>query len=250
MSKWNPPKKVQSLLLDPNSECFESKAIGTGIIPICGSARSGKSTLALALMEWVCDNTERDLVFLGMPDSYIEALPKKMYSRAKNPGISDLSKQRDSVILMDDTALQLSSRDANTSASKSVNRLAGVISHLGLTIILTTQSMAGIDLSLLRYCEMSPLVKRVDPMALRVERSEWSNEIKEAQEELAIYNYDRSLYFSISDQHLCRHPFSEWMGQDILSRPFRYLSQIELDLLVHNPAKKDRKKFIEGEKDE
>ena len=247
MSKWNPAIKAQMLLLEPQSDVNGVKAIGTGIIPVCGSARSGKTTLALALMEWVTDNTKRDLVFIGMPDSYLEALPPRMKIRSSNPGMKDLSKLRDSVVLLDDTALQLSSRDGNTSASKSVNRLAGVISHLGLTIIMTTQSMAGVDLSLLRYTEMSPLVKRVDPMALRVERSEWSNEIQEAQEELRWRNFDRSLYWSIADQRLCEHPFSDWMAQDILSRPFRYLAQIDLDLLVHNPAQKDRKKFIKGE---
>jgi hypothetical protein len=247
MNKWRPAKKAQMLLLEPNTDCMGMKSIGTGIIPVCGSARSGKTTLALALMEWVSKNTKRDLVFMGMPDSYLEALPATMRIRSTNPPMKNLSKLRDSVVLLDDTALQLSSRDGNTSASKSVNRLAGVISHLGLTIIMTTQSMAGVDLSLLRYTEMAPLVKRVDPMALRVERSEWSGEISEAQYELKTVNFDRSLYYSIADQQLCKHPFSEWMGQDILSRPFRYMRQIDLDLLVHNPSAKDRKKFIEGE---
>ena len=247
MNTWRPAIKVQMLLLEPHSDCVGMKAIGTGIIPVCGSARSGKTTLALALMEWVADNTKRDMAFIGMPDSYLEALPPRIKVRSTNPPMKNISKLRDCVILLDDTALQLSSRDGNTSASKSVNRLAGVISHLGLTIIMTTQSMAGVDLSLLRYTEMAPVVKRVDPMALRVERSEWSNEIREAQEELKPSKFDRSLYWSIADQQLCAHPFSEWMGQDILSRPFRYLKQIDLDLLVHNPAQKDRKKFMESD---
>jgi len=249
MNKWNPAIRAQILLLEPHTDVNGTTSIGTGIIPVCGSARSGKTTLALALMEWVTDNTDRDLVFIGMPDSYLEALPPKMKIRSSNPKLDNLSRLRDSVVLLDDTALQLSSRDGNTSASKSVNRLAGVISHLGLTIIMTTQSMAGVDLSLLRYTEMAPLVKRVDPMALRVERSEWSGEIQEAQEELKWKNFDRSLYFSIADQRLCEHPFSEWMSQDILSRPFRYLEQMDLDLLVHNPAKKDRSKFMKGDED-
>ena len=42
--KWNPAPRAQNLLLEPSED-----AIGTGIIPICGSARSGKTTLALAL---------------------------------------------------------------------------------------------------------------------------------------------------------------------------------------------------------
>ena len=79
--------------------------------------------------------------------------------------------------------------------------------------------MAGVDLSLLRFTEMAPLVKRVDPMALRVERTEWSGGWKEAQDELGGHGFDRSLYWSVADETLCRHPFEEWMASDMLSRP-------------------------------
>lgn len=242
MTDWNPAKAAQMLLLEPKADCYGQPALGTGVIPVAGSARSGKTTLALALMEWVAENTNRNLVFLGLPDDYLNALPVLMKNRSSNPPMADLSKCRDAVVLMDDTATSLSSRDGMTSQGKMISRIAGVISHLGLTIILTTQSMAGVDLSLLRYTMMSPLVKRVDPMALRVERSEWSDEIKEAQKELSKFDYDQSIYWSISDEQLCRAPFSDWMENDILSRPFRYLPQADLDLLINNPSRRERKR--------
>jgi hypothetical protein len=225
------------LLSEPSED-----SIGTGIIPICGSARSGKTTLALALMEWASKNTKRKFAFMGLPDQYLEALPKKIRDRSSNPKLSELSKQRDSIVLLDDTATSLSSRDSTTTQGKMISRIAGVISHLGLTVILTTQSMAGVDLSLLRYTEMSPLVKRIDPMALRVERTEWSGELKEAQAELSSYQFDRSLYWSVSDELLCRHPFEEWMTKDILSRPFRYLEQSVLDGMIHGTTARRKKK--------
>ena len=224
---WLPSPRTQALLNEPSKE-----AIGTGIIPICGSARSGKTTLALALIDWVVCNTSRSIAFMGLPDIYLESLPPHIKERATNPPLAELSRQRDSVVLLDDTATSLSSRDSTTGQGKMISRIACVISHLGLTIIMTTQSMAGVDLSLLRYTEMSPLVKRIDPMALRVERTEWSGELKEAQSELAGYDYDRSLYWSVSDELLCRHPFFDWMADDVLSRPFRYLTQTELDGMI------------------
>ena len=236
MPKWNPAPRVKSLLLEPSEA-----SIGTGIIPICGSARSGKTTLALALIEWAADNTNRKFIFIGLPDKYLEALPDKIRKRASNPKLSELSKQRDSIVLLDDTATSLSSRDSTTTQGKMISRIAGVISHLGLTIILTTQSMAGVDLSLLRYTEMAPLVKRIDPMALRVERTEWSEELKEAQQELASYDFDRSLYWSVSDQITCLFPFSEWQGEDVLSRPFRYLEQSHLDGMIHGTTARGKK---------
>jgi hypothetical protein len=87
---------------------------------------------------------------------------------------------------------------------------------------------------------MAPLIKRVDPMALRVERSEWKGEIMAAQDVLRRNAFKQPLYYSLADEQLCKAPFSEWMGQDILSRPFRYLSQDELDLIIHNPPQKER----------
>ena len=39
---WRPAPRTQALLSEPSKD-----SIGTGIIPICGSARSGKTTLAL-----------------------------------------------------------------------------------------------------------------------------------------------------------------------------------------------------------
>ena len=59
---WNPAKKAQMLLLEPNVECYEQKALGTGIIPIAGSARAGKSTLMLALVEWAVKHTQRSWI--------------------------------------------------------------------------------------------------------------------------------------------------------------------------------------------
>ena len=235
---WRPAPRTMALLNEPSED-----SIGTGIIPICGSARSGKTTLALALIEWASKKTSRSFAFIGLPDIYLENLPQHIRKRSTNPSLDELSTLRDCIVLLDDTATSLSSRDSTTTQGKMISRIAGVISHLGLTIILTTQSMAGVDLSLLRYTEMSPLVKRIDPMALRVERTEWSSELKEAQAELKMHNFDRSLYWSVSDEIMCKHPFSEWMSNDVLSRPFRYLEQPELDGMIHgSKAKKGAKK--------
>mgnify|MGYP001333032303 CR=1 FL=1 len=62
--KWNPAPRAQALLLEPSED-----AIGTGIIPICGSARSGKTTLALALISWAARRTSRPFAFVGLPDA-------------------------------------------------------------------------------------------------------------------------------------------------------------------------------------
>ena len=69
-------------------------------------------------------------------------------------------------------------------------------------------------------------------MALKVERTVWSGELAEAQAELAYYGFDKSLYWSVSDELLCKAPFADWMKNDVLSRPFRYLEQSVLDGII------------------
>ena len=244
MSDWRPAPRAQSLLLNPSDSYIEETgsewpAIGTGIIPIVGTARSAKTTLALALMEWVTDNTDRPLAFVGMPPSYLDALPQKMKARASTPSINQLAELRDAVVLLDDTAVILNARDSSNKRNRVLNRLAGVISHLGLTLILTSQSMAGVDIGLVRFTELAPLVKRIDPMALKVERDAWHEPLEQAQYSLRTIDYDRAYYYSIGDEMLCKSPYPKWVRDDCLSRPYRYLSQKDINSLVsgRNPAR-------------
>jgi len=247
IARWNPPPKAQSLLLPPNSRYVdemgvERESLGTGIIVLCGAARCGKTTTALALMDWLTMATgaARDLAFIGMPDRFIEALPAHMRKVASNPDFEQLASLRDTVVLIDDTATRLSSRDSASNSNRLINRASGVISHLGLTIILTTQSMASVDVALLRSVELCPLIKRIDPMALRVDRSQWVDELADAQEVLATVSYDRAFMYSMAEGLLCECPFPSWLAPDdlepwradVLSRPFRYLDQKEVDALI------------------
>tara|TARA_B100000925_G_scaffold70372_1_gene48778 strand:+ start:351 stop:1142 length:792 start_codon:yes stop_codon:yes gene_type:complete len=241
-SNWNPSPKFKSLLGQDKED------ISTGICVLLGSARSGKSTQMLALVEWCAYNTNRKFAFVGLPNSYLEALPKFIRDRSSNPKISELTSLRDCIVILDDTAATLSSKDSITNQGKFISRIAGVISHLGLTLILTVQSMAGLDLSLMRFTEMAVSIKRVDPMALRMERSEWSQEVKEGQIELSFYDFDRSLYFDLSSGMVCKHPFKEWFAQDILSRPFRYLDQTELNNIIDGVNTKTKPKRSKHEK--
>ena len=98
--------------------------------------------------------------------------------------------------------------------------------------------MAGVDIALLRFTEMAPLVKRIDPMALRVERDSWSESLESAQLSLRSKRFDPAFYFSVGDELLCSSPYPEWVQNDRLSRPYRYLPQAALDALVggRNPA--------------
>ena len=190
---------------------FRSSAAGTGICICIASARQGKTLgLALPLLEWaLLAAEERGVAFVGMPAAFMDALPSSFKGRAVLTPMEKLTHLRDRIVLIDDTAVHLNCRDSGSAqtGNRMLNRLAPVISHLGITLVLAVQSMAGIDVSLMRFCMMAPLVKRIDPMALNHERSEWARELREAQYPLRQGGYDRSLYWSVADSLLCRAPW-------------------------------------------
>jgi len=233
---WLCPR-AQELIL-PRGEKFtidgqEKKSLGTGIVAIIGSARSGKTTLALEIMK----NSTRDLCFVGLPEIYLNALPDDMKSRSSNPGIEDLAGIRDSIVLLDDTAVQLNSRDYQKGMNKVVGRLAGIISHFGITLIMTVQSTSQVDVSLFRATEMSILFKRMDPVAMRFERDSMSEEAEYAQMRLREHGTPPSLYYCLYSDQIWRSPvpFSQGYGErrkDVLSRPWRYAEQSYINAQV------------------
>ena len=236
MLDWLCPR-AQELIL-PRGEPFkidgqEKRALGTGIVAIIGSARSGKTTLALEIMK----HSSRDLCFVGLPDIYLNALPDDMKSRSSNPSIEELAEIRDSIVLLDDTAVQLNSRDYQKGMNKVVGRLAGIISHFGITLIMTVQSTSQVDVSLFRATEMSILFKRMDPVAMRFERDSMSEEAEYAQMRLREFGTPPSLYYCLYSDQIWRSPtpFSKGYGDrrsDILSRPWRYAEQSYINAQV------------------
>ena len=102
--------------------------------------------------------------------------------------------------------------------------------------------MAGVDISLLRYVELAPMVKRIDPMALKVERDSWSEPLLEAQYALKTVGYHPKFYYSLSDEIICQSQLRPWAdGNDVLSRPFRYLKQSTLDSMLAGRTPKEAK---------
>ena len=233
---WRPAPKAASILLEPGMPYERpgrstGTALGTGIIgPIIGSARSGKTFMALTLIDWACRKTERSIFFLGMPECFLDELPPHIRERASTPALSEVSRLRDGIVFLDDAPSRINARESASKGGRLIHKLSGVISHLGLAMVVCTQSTAGIDIGLMRFCEMAPLIKRMDGMALQMERTEWKGVIERGQREIGMRGGGRSLYWSVADKRICRHPAPSWIvGNDVISRPFRYLSRDEFD---------------------
>tara|TARA_Y100000593_G_scaffold64088_1_gene118394 strand:+ start:847 stop:1491 length:645 start_codon:yes stop_codon:yes gene_type:complete len=214
-------------------------------------------------MEWVATQTKRrKFALVGLPEIVLENLPDSLRDRTTCCPIEDLASLRDCVAFLDDSAVYLNSRDAmggGAGLNRTMSRLAGIISHLGVTLLITAQSMALVDLAVQRATEVCCLVLRVDPMTLEAERTGWRQRIEEGQGALrpwAKSPSSRSYHFSVSDGLVCSSPWPDWMRAtpgnerraDVISRPFRYLDQSELNRLVAGGkgAKKEAAENGEG----
>ena len=261
---WTFPPEILDLLLEPGTPLKgtgDATALGTGIIPILGTARAGKTTLAYGMVDHVVRYTKRPVFFGDFPEAVIEkALPDHWKGRVNAQPIEVMWKAdpwTSPVWVLDDSAIHLNARDSATSGSKALARLSGVLSHLGATLIFTTQSLAGVDLSLWRFTEVVSCIRYMNTAGLRGERDKWVRDVVHSQHLLRSTHYGhgipsrrlRSFYVVLSDNNT-QEPFRivpyvrpGWLFNadpemaDMLSRPFKFLSMEEREAAIMRPSK-------------
>jgi len=252
-----PPSIVNLLLQEGQRFTVEGKkreALGTGIIPIIASARGGKTSLAYAFIDYVIQYTKRPVILDSFPQKVIdEGIPSHWIGRVSNTSFNDIAEvDEPAVWLLDDSATHFNSRSAMSSTNQTLAKAAGVLSHFGggMTVLFTTQSLSGIDLSLLRYTTISPIVRWVDKDLISQERREWRGEIEHGQFELRKVCKDsrlRDYFWSSKDSCLVKAPYPEFLKKekdpikaDLLSRPMRYHTVEEKKIMlgiIKPPAK-------------
>lgn len=254
------PPELQDLLGSPIQKTTEGyNCLGTGTILLSGVSRSGKTTLAYGLIDWVIHHTNRPVFLSNFPEIVIkEGLPKHWENRVFQKNIQDLykvKKHENGVWLVDDSAVHTNSRDYSSRKAKAISRLSGIFSHIGggQTIIYTTQNLAGVDKTLFRFTETVLVCRYMSATGIKSERQEFSEEIETAQYLLrqahaSIGSNDKRLrefYITISNSE--KSPYRivpyvkpEWLYDldarkaDMLSRPFRYMPEQDLENMVLN----------------
>jgi len=261
-----PPSIVNLLLQEGQRFTVEGQkreALGTGIIPVIASARGGKTSLAYAFIDYVIKYTKRPVILDSFPQKVIdEGIPDHWIDRVSNTSFNDIAEvDEPAVWLLDDSATHFNSRSAMSSTNQTLAKAAGVLSHFGggMTVIFTTQSLSGIDLSLLRYTTISPVVRWVDKDLIAQERKEWRGEVEHGQYELRRVCKDsrlRDFFWSSKDSCLVKAPYPEFLKKendpikaDLLSRPMRYHSIEDKKIMlgiIKPPAKQraKRKKVV------
>jgi hypothetical protein len=253
------PSSIKNLLYEEgvfflNEYGKNVQALGTGIIPIVGTARSGKTSLAYAMLEWVIDNTKRDVILDSFPQKIIdEAFPSKFKGRIFNYAFIDIAKvERSSVWLVDDTGASFNSRDAMSSNSRTLSKVAGILSHWEQTVIFTTQLFSAVDLSFLRYTALCPILRRVDPSVVSQERPQFQEMVRQANhilKSVSNESYYRDYYFNVKDETVCECPFPKWIDKefypqnsDMLSKPMKYHDlEMKMQIIGQKPPTKAKK---------
>ncbi len=258
------PPEVQDLLLEEGSKITgaEEAALGTGIISILGTARSGKTTLAYGMIDWVIAHTSRPVVLASFPRRVLEeGLPEHWSGRVstgKPDQMHELHRGERPVWLLDDAAANFNSRSSMTTSQVAWSKLCGVISHLGITVLFTSQSLAGVDRTFFRFTEVVTVVRYMSDSGLRGERDEWRDDVDHAQYLLRKVHAGRpggrrlrSFYVTVSTSP-GRKPYRivpyvkpRWLFEglsdvqrDIMSKPFGYMEVEEISAIIQGPPKR------------
>ncbi len=242
------PPSITNLLLREGQrfkvgEQFRT-ALGTGIIPILGTSRAGKSSLSYVMLDYVIKYTNRPVILDSFPQRVLdEGVPEHWKGRVYNTPFDQLASiDEPAVWLIDDTGVNYNSRDAMGSG-KLLSRVAGILSHLGggMTVIFTTQLLSGVDVSFFRYTNIAPIIRFVDDDVIKHERPEWKELVIEGQYQLKRVTGGRCLdyFYSSKDRMLVKALFPKWLDSkndpvkaDLLSRPMRYHTQAEKERMI------------------
>ena len=136
-----------------------------GIIACVGTGRSGKTALSHYLAE--CSN--KPVYLLGYPSEALQMCPPDW----KSVTPEQVFNLQDCTLILDDAALFLSSRDFADDWAKKWVRFQTIISHKGITLIFSIQSMNLLDICVLRSQRMSVLYKFSDLVNVMYERAEF-----------------------------------------------------------------------------
>ncbi|MFH1641513.1 MAG: ATP-binding protein [Nanoarchaeota archaeon] len=127
-----------------NYQDFHKRLLkGSNIVLITGKRGSGKTALGMKFLELFKKHSKRKLHAMGF---------SKLPFGIKNVNtIEDI--RNNSVVLLDEGAINFSSRDTMKSANKELGKIMAIARHKNLSLILIAQNSAMIDLNVLRLAD-------------------------------------------------------------------------------------------------
>lgn len=129
-----------------NYDEFQKKILKYSLIMLINGKRgSGKTALGMKFLELYNKKTKRKCYVLGYESTKLPWFIKKTNDLEKIPN--------NSVVLIDEGAVNFSSRDSMKQSHKDLSKIMAIARHKDLVMILITQSSAMIDLNVLRLSD-------------------------------------------------------------------------------------------------
>jgi GTPase SAR1 family protein len=190
-----------------------------GIICLIGQGRSGKTALSHYLLTYA----EKPVYAFEYTDEAIALCPPNW----NNVDRSTLFQLKDCIILIDDAAIALNSRNFNSSFSKAWSTFQTIISHKSITIVFVIQNTSLLDIATLRSQRIVMLFKVSNNNNIRFERPEYQQTSQHAKLliEKAIQahpdEHPKSWYYDDETASVNQHPLAAHWDPG-LSVPFRH----------------------------
>lgn len=190
------------------------------VLSIYGAGGSGKTTLALFLMDkWFPDSK---LAFFRYPPRAMDALPERMRNRAVSFDAMNQIVGDPCIIFLDDTALHFLSRSTSNSGNKDIVQQMTIARHNGQRYIITAQSSILVDKGLFESLDQFSLRCRMTEFQSLTERVEFVSTQMSVNSLIDYIGKGDSLGLWYCPESCELFKFPDWPDMtEALSKPFR-----------------------------
>ncbi len=199
---------------------YELERRAAWVLSIYGAGGSGKTTLALFLMDkWFPDSK---LAFFRYPSRAMAALPDHIRSRARSFDSMAQIVGKPYVVFLDDTAIHFLSRSTSNSSNKDFVSQLTLGRHNDHKFIITAQSSILVDKGIFESLDQFSLRCRMTDFQSKTEREEFIATQLSINSLIDYVSPDSSigLWFCPETMELMHFPLWPYMT-DALSKPYR-----------------------------
>jgi len=198
-----------------------------GVVAVVGSGRSGKTAFAHLMLA----NANRPVILLDYPEELVQRLCPEGWTTCVPEEVFGL---KDCILVVDDAALSMSSRDYSNDFQRAFIRFQTIISHKSMTVVYIVQNLQLLDIGILRSQRLGVLYKYSNENNIRFERDEYKSTAAMARHLIKIGRsenpllHEKSFIYDDTSGRVWSHPMANhWC--DELSKPYRdYIVQVKI----------------------
>ncbi len=182
-------KKITGTLHEFEQKIIKNKST-IGII--LGARGTGKSALAMRLLENIATQTNKQAYAMGFSST---SLPAWIQPITTTDDITN-----NSIIIIDESGISFSSRSSMSSSSKLLSALLLIARHKDLSVIFITQNSANLEINAIRQADYL-LLKPSSLLQKDFERKKIQEIYEQAQSDFDLFKSHRGLTYIYADNY-------------------------------------------------